>query len=61
MPTSQHFPRRYLAGLSDHLVKVLHLHEHILLSSLNIALYICVNLLLVPAVRIYTLVHLLCE
>ena len=36
-----HFPRRHLASLSNHFVKVLHLHEHILLSSLNITLYIC--------------------
>ena len=34
-----HFPRRHLPSLLNHFVKVLRLHEHILLSSLNIALY----------------------
>ena len=36
-----HFPCWHLASLSNHFVKVLQLHEHILLSSLNIVLYIC--------------------
>ena len=35
------FPQGHLASLSNHFVKVLHLHEHILHSSLNIALCTC--------------------
>ena len=35
-----HFPRRHLASLSNHFVKVLHLHEHLVHSTLP---YIFVN------------------